>query len=129
MEFSRTNSLIIDRVEAELLPGITGGRNKVPQVRYIQAKILLENSDICELAVIFEEPVTPQYKIAGYRVFATGLNGPQTTLLGETKNSPFRITIPKVICENKAVSFSVQTVLLNGFSSDVDQAATSALQL
>lgn len=129
MQFDNVDQFLLDRLEYELLPGKTGGRNKVPQVRFLESKVINRTVDTCELVVIFEEPVTPQYLIAGYRVFIQGLYGNQRVSMGETHTSPFRYVFPNILCENKSVVISVQTVLNNGFKSDIDQAATTAITL
>jgi hypothetical protein len=129
MQFTNVDDFLVTRLQMELLPGKTGGRNKVPQVRFLESKVINKTADTCELVVIFEEPVTPQYPIEGYQVFIQGLYGNQRVSMGETHTSPFRYVFPTAICENKSIVISVQTVLNNGFKSDIDQAATTALTL
>jgi hypothetical protein len=127
MDFQLNDRFVLSRVEKNSLPANVGTRNRVPQVKYLSGKVYAKTTDVCTVVLQFEEPVTPQYEIVGYLVYVSGLNGTSTNQISETLSSPAWIQIPTPQCDGKVLVFSIQTRLSNGFTSDIDFAATTAV--
>ena len=127
MQFTSADKFIVDKAEANSLPARVSDRNRVPQVKYLSGRLYSQSADVCTIVLSWEEPVTPQYNIAGYLVYVSGLNGSSTNLISESLNSPAYIQIPTAQCDGKTLVFSVQTRLDNGFTSDINLAATTAV--
>lgn len=111
---------VLTRLKHIGLPEIGGSAGKIPTVKGLKLLDKRQYADRVDVVLQFLEPLSVTSPVSVYRIYVTGaiLKNENSSPFTVTQ-SPAKISIPITPTASGTITITVQTVLKNGFTSDI----------